>query len=83
MGHVDKRDADFLLQVDELDLHFLAQLGVECRQRLIQEQHRRMSDQCAADGDALLLAAGEFMRIALSEADEAHVLEGGLYLGRD
>ncbi len=37
--HVDERDADFLLQVDELDLHLLAQLGVERGERLVEQQH--------------------------------------------
>ena len=73
--HVDERDADFLLQVDELDLQLLAQLRVERRERLVEQQHRRVRDERARDRDALLLAAGQLVRIALAEADEAHVLE--------
>ena len=73
--HVDERDADLLLHVDELDLHLLAQLGVERRQRLVEQQHRRMRDERAGDRDALLLAARELVRIALAEAREPHVLE--------
>jgi hypothetical protein len=66
--HVDERDADLLLQVDELDLHVLAQLRVERGERLVEQQHRRVRDQRPRDGDALLLAAGELVRIALAEA---------------
>ena len=33
---IDERDADFLLKIDQLDLHFLAKLGVERRERLVQ-----------------------------------------------
>ena len=73
--HVDERDADLLLQVDELELHVLAQLGVEGGQRLVEQQHRRMRDQRARDGDALLLAARELVRIALAEAREPHIGE--------
>ena len=66
--HVDERDADLLLQVDELDLHLLAQLRVEGGQRLVQQQHGRMGDERPGDRDALFLAAGELVRIALAEA---------------
>ena len=83
VGHVDEGDADFLLQIDELDLHFLAQLGVERRERLVEEQHRWMRDQRATESDALLLAAGKFVRIAFPETNETHVLERSLHLGGD
>ena len=53
---VDERDADFLLQVDQLDLHFLAELRIERGQRFIEQQHRRMRDQRARDRHALLLS---------------------------
>ena len=64
--HVDERDADLLLQVDELDLQLLAELRVECCERLVEQQHRRMRDERARDRNALLLAAGELVRIALA-----------------
>ena len=73
--HVDERDADLLLQVDELDLHLLAQLGIERRQRLVEQQHRRMRDERPRDGHALLLAAGQLVRIALAETREPNVGE--------
>jgi hypothetical protein len=72
---VDEGDPDFLLQVDELELHFLAQLGVEGGERLVEQQHRRMGDQRSGNGHALLLAAGELVRVALAETGEPHVLE--------
>ena len=58
VGHQDKRDADVALQGLQFDLHFLAQLAIERRQWLVQEQHRRPVDQGAGQGDALLLPAG-------------------------
>ena len=33
--------------------------GVECAGRFVEDQDRRVLDQGAGDGDALLLAAGE------------------------
>jgi hypothetical protein len=74
--HIDERDADLLLQIDQLDLHLLAQLGVERGQRLVEQQHCRMRDQRPADRHPLLLAAGKLVRIAFAEAGQAHILEG-------
>src|SRR3546814_5304645 len=41
MGDDHEGDADALLQVHQLEAHPLAQLGVERRQRLVQQQHLR------------------------------------------
>ena len=49
----------------------LAQLGVEVRQRLVHQDHRRVVDQRARDRDALLLAAGELVRQPLAEVARA------------
>ena len=73
--HVHERDAGLLLQVDELDLHLLAQLGVECGERLVEQQHRRLGDQRARDGHALALAARQLVRKAPAEALQADVLQ--------
>ena len=81
--HINERDADFLLQVDQLDLHFLAELGIERRERLIEQQHRRMRHECARDGDALLLAARQFLRHSFREAGKANILERSVDLGSD
>jgi hypothetical protein len=51
-------------------LHVLAQLCVEGGQRLVEQQHRRMRDQRAGDGDTLLLAARQFMRVPFAETRE-------------
>src|SRR5581483_6144737 len=42
--------------------HYAGILGIEIPCRLIGEDQRRVIDQCACQGDALLLAAGEFAR---------------------
>ena len=49
--------------------------GIERRQRLVEQQRMRIEDQCAAEGDALLLAAGELRRQAFAEAGEADLVE--------
>jgi hypothetical protein len=45
--------------VQRLDLgaHLHAQLGVEIRQRLVEQEHLRIAHDGAAHGDALALAA--------------------------
>ena len=59
VGDQDEGDADVALQVLQLDLHVAAQLAVERRQRLVEQQHGRPVDQRAGQRDALLLAAGQ------------------------
>ena len=44
----------------------LAGLAVEVAGRLVREQDRRIVDQRAPDGDALLLTAGEFVRTMMA-----------------
>ena len=53
-----------------------AQLLVERRQRLVEQQHRWFVDDGAGKRHALLLAAGHFMDAALGETAEAHHFEG-------
>lgn len=54
---------------------FLAQLGIQVGQRLVQQDDRRAVDQGAADGHALLLAAGELVRVALSQLAQAQLVQ--------
>ena len=66
--HVDEGDADLLLDALELDLHLLAQLEVEGAERLVEEQDGRPVDERARQRDALRLAAGDLVGLALVEA---------------
>ena len=76
---VDEGDADLGLDALELELHLAAQLEVEGAERLVEEQHLGVVDQRAGHGDALLLAAGELVRLLaglLAELDQVeHVLD--------
>ena len=45
-----------------------ASLRSSAPERLVHQQHRRLVDQRARDGDALLLAAGELRGITVAEA---------------
>ena len=50
-----------------LGLHELAGLGVQCRERLVHEQHFGIEGQGSRNGHPLLHAAGELGRVAIFE----------------
>ena len=66
----DVAEAVLPLQLGQQREHLLLHRDVERRGRLVEHQHLGLHDQGARDGDALPLAAGEFVRIALQ-----HVLD--------
>ncbi|MNM93008.1 hypothetical protein D3C81_1053680 [compost metagenome] len=72
MGDENERDPGFFLHALEFNLHFLAQLEVQRRQRFIEQQHRRLWRQRAGQGDALLLAAGQLGRLAPRQVFHLH-----------
>ena len=75
MRDVDERDPDLVLDPLQLQLHVLAELEVERAERLVEQEHARMVDERAPERDALLLAAGELLRLALREPGEPDELE--------
>ena len=62
--HVDRRRRDALAQPLDLGAHLHAQLGVEVRQRLVEQEDLGVAHDGAAHRDALALAAGELARHA-------------------
>ena len=58
------------MQLDELGPHMGAELGVEIGERLVEQEHLWLADQCAAERHALLLAAGELRGLRSSSALE-------------
>ena len=75
MGDIDKGDAQLLLKALKLDLHLLAQLQVQCPQRFVQQQDPGIVDKRPGNGDALLLAAGQGLRLALFVVGHLHELQ--------
>ena len=73
VGHVDEGDAELLLHAAQLAAHAQAQILVERRQRLVEQQHARIGDQRARERHALLLAAGELGRQAVGELLQLHL----------
>ena len=56
VGDVDEGRAQLLVQAFELGTHFDPQLGVKTGQRLVQQEHVRVADGRAGQGNALRLA---------------------------
>ena len=56
VGDVDERDSDTLLDGAELRAHVLAELQIERRQRLVEQQHVRFGRERPGDGNALALS---------------------------
>ena len=75
MGDVDRGDPELVVQAADLEAHLLAQVGVEVRQRLVEQQHLGLDDDGARERHALLLAAGQLGRIAAAEGAHLHDLE--------
>ena len=65
-----KVSPSLLLQLHQLEPGLFAQLAVERRQRLVEQQHPRPLGQRAGERDALALAAGQLVRLARAEAVE-------------
>ena len=57
MGDVDRGHAQLLVQLAQLNLHVLAQLFVQGRQRLVHQHDAGLKHHGASQGHALALAA--------------------------
>ena len=62
------------MQLGDLGTHLDAQLRVEVGQRLVEEEDLRVADDGAAEGDALTLAAGQSLRLAVEQLLDAQDL---------
>src|SRR3954471_17974283 len=78
VGDIDGRGLQPLVQLLDLGAHRNAQLGVEVRQGLVEQEHLRIAYDGAAHGDALALAAGELARIAFEQRRQRQDLGGAL-----
>src|SRR6185437_12325946 len=68
---IDRGEPDSLLEALDLEPRRGAQLGVEVRQRLVEQQRGRLAHQRAGERDALTLAAGELARLAIEQPRDA------------
>ncbi len=72
MGDEDEGDTGLGLDGLEFFAHGLAQLEVQGRQRLVQQQYLGVGGQGSGQGDALLLAAGQLVGLARRKALHLH-----------
>ena len=62
---VDRRDAELALDRPDLIAQGDADLGIEGRQRLVEQEHLWLDRERARERDALLLPARELVRVAI------------------
>ena len=72
---IDGGDPESFLKLSDFVAHLHAQSGIEVRQRLVEQQYARPEDDRARQRDALLLAAGELVRLLALVAAEPHELQ--------
>ncbi len=73
----DEGHAELVLKADELELSVLPQFFVQGAQWLVEQQQFGALHQRARQGHALLLAAGELMRLAFAETAELDEFQHG------
>src|SRR5437016_14493142 len=76
MGDEDGGHAELALNLLELDLHRSAQVPVERRERLVEQQHLGTNDERARERNPLLLAAGELTRLTILQAPKLDQCKG-------
>ena len=67
VGDIDRGGLHHLVHALDLDPHLHAQLGVEVGQRLVEQKDLRVAHDGAAHRDALALAAGQRLRLAVQQ----------------
>ena len=72
VGDDDEGEPEPLLQLHQLKLRLAAQFLVERSEGFIEQEDARAFDQRARERDALALAAGELVRLALGQTFEPH-----------
>ena len=76
VGDIDRGGLDHLMHALDLGAHLHAQLGVEVRQRLVEQEHLRIAHDGAAHRHALALAAGQRLRLAVQQLGDVENARG-------
>ena len=67
VGHVDDGRLEALVEPRDLGAGLDAQLGVEVGERLVHQEDGRLADDRPTERDALALAAGQLLRLAIEQ----------------
>ena len=78
VSHEDEGDAGLVLHALQLELHVLAELIIERRERFVEQQNLGFGRQSAGEGHALLLAAGDLAGLAVLQFFHAHEAQHGI-----
>jgi hypothetical protein len=78
VGHVDGGDSQGLLQEADLLAHLLADLGVQVRQGLVEQEDVGVQDQRTGQRHPLLLAARELAGVAVLQPPQVHLAQAAL-----
>ncbi len=73
--HEHRGDVDLLVQLAQPAAQFLAHLGVERAERLVEQEDARLDGERARERHALALPARKLRRIAMAEGPELHQFE--------
>ena len=79
VGHEHGGGAGFELDAADFVSQLHAHFGVQCGQRLVEQQHTRVHGQRTGQGHALLLAAGHLLRVLfrlVGKSDQFQFLHG-------
>ena len=75
VGYEDRGHAELALDLLDFNLHRRAQISVERRKRLVEQQYLRRDDKRASQRHTLLLTARKLVRPAIFHAGEPHERE--------
>ena len=76
VGDVNHAGADLLVQLGDLVAHAHAQLGVQVRQRLVEQEDVGLAHHRPPQRDALHLAAGKLLGLAVEQSVDAEDIGG-------
>jgi hypothetical protein len=74
MRHEDAGDVQLVVQAAQPAAQFLAHLGIQRAEGLVQQQHARLHGKGAGQGNALALATRELRREAVVQPVQLHEL---------
>ena len=75
VGDIDRGDAEIVMQAPDLELHMLAQVLVQGRERFVHQHDPRFVDDRPGQCHALALAAGQGGNVAVRKCSELHAFE--------
>ena len=75
VGDEHAGDVHLVMQASQPAAQFLAHLGIERPERLVQQQHLRLHGQGPGQRDALALTPGELLWVAVGQPVELHQLQ--------